>query len=37
MRENWKEIIYVLQTDFKVGMLENKFRDDIAYCLRILG
>ena len=37
MRENWEEIIYVLQTDFKVGMLENKFRDDIAYCLRILG
>ncbi len=37
MKENWKEIVYVLQTDFKVGMLESKFRDDIAYCLRILG
>ncbi len=37
MKDNWKEIVYVLQTDFKVGMLENKFRDDIATCLIILG
>ena len=37
MRENWIEIVNILQTNVETNSLENKFKDDLISCLRILG
>lgn len=37
MKDNWKEIIDILRVDFESNSLENRFKDHIISCLRILG